>query len=90
MPTAPKKLESSDHAAPIRGTTKERGYSGSWVYVRRIKLAENPMCEFQFNPICTGYATEVHHKDRNTANNDSDNLASVCQSCHLKYHREHA
>ena len=28
----------------------------------------------------------VHHKDRNPANNDVANLATLCASCHLKRH----
>ena len=28
----------------------------------------------------------VHHKDRNPANNDPGNLATLCASCHLKLH----
>ena len=28
----------------------------------------------------------VHHKDRNPANNDPQNLVTLCASCHLKLH----
>lgn len=41
-------------------------------------------------PICEECeATEglhVHHLDRDTANNDPSNLATLCASCHLKRH----
>jgi hypothetical protein len=29
---------------------------------------------------------DVHHKDRNPANDDPSNLATLCESCHLKLH----
>lgn len=30
---------------------------------------------------------DVHHKDGNHQNNNSDNLMVVCRSCHMKLHR---
>lgn len=39
---------------------------------------------------CTDCGTterlHVHHKDRNPANNTSNNLVTLCASCHLKLH----
>ena len=29
---------------------------------------------------------EVHHKDRNWKNNESNNLETLCHSCHMKLH----
>lgn len=31
---------------------------------------------------------DIHHKDGNHHNNESDNLMLVCRSCHMKLHRE--
>jgi len=32
---------------------------------------------------------DVHHKDGNPANNTPENLMTLCDSCHLKWHWEH-
>lgn len=34
----------------------------------------------------TAEALHVHHIDRNPANNDPENLMTLCDSCHLKLH----
>lgn len=33
---------------------------------------------------------DVHHKDGNYQNNSSDNLVTLCRSCHMKIHRKKA
>jgi predicted HNH restriction endonuclease len=33
------------------------------------------------------YNLQVHHWDRNPANNKVENLISLCSGCHLSYHR---
>jgi predicted HNH restriction endonuclease len=33
------------------------------------------------------YTIQVHHRDRQPANNQPDNLIAVCSGCHLFYHR---
>lgn len=34
-----------------------------------------------------GYTLTVHHLDRNSLNDDPDNLAALCQRCHLENER---
>ncbi len=36
----------------------------------------------------TGMKLAIHHKDRNTYNNEKDNLEILCRSCHAKEHRK--
>ncbi|MCC5661350.1 HNH endonuclease [Nostoc sp. XA010] len=33
------------------------------------------------------YTLQVHHWDRNPANNHRSNLIALCSACHLLYHR---
>lgn len=60
-------------------------YSGErWQKLRKIKLAQNPICE-----ICNGrFATQVHHlskaRDDLAGRYDMNNLQSVCVWCHAK------
>lgn len=83
-PTAP--LPRSDRPASDRPTTSARGYGATWRRVRRLKLQRSPLCELALEG-CTGWATEVHHRDHDTRNNSAANLCSVCRNCHLKYHQ---
>ena len=33
------------------------------------------------------YTAQVHHRDRQPANNNPDNLVALCTGCHLHYHQ---
>jgi len=70
-----------------RGTASERGYDGRWAKIRKIKLAEDPLCERCLSEGRTVGAVLVHHKDRNPKNNQWDNLFSCCQPCHELIHK---
>lgn len=50
----------------------------------RIRLAAGGQCS-----ICrtSGIALDIHHKDRNRANNDDSNLQALCRPCHQSVHR---
>jgi len=90
MPTGPKKLKPEGHTAPERGTTAQRGYGGDWPKIRLAKLAQNPVCEFQFPPTCTGWASEVDHilPLSQGGTNEGSNLRSTCKACHCRHHKE--
>ncbi len=68
-----------------RGTATERGYDWQWQKIRKQKLKMNPLCErcSKSRP-----AELVHHKDRNSKNNEWENLESLCQSCHEIEHKD--
>lgn len=66
-----------------RKSSTQRGYDAKWRKLRAIKLRANPLCEC---PGCERVAALVHHKDKNSHNNSSDNLMSVCQPCHERIH----
>lgn len=89
MPTGPKKIEPKDHNAPARGTTKERGYGSDWQKVRLYKLSQNPICEFRFPNICTGWAEHVHHVIplSQGGTHDLKNLKASCMNCHMHHHK---
>jgi 5-methylcytosine-specific restriction enzyme A len=60
--------------------------SASWIRLRRLKLAENPLCQpCQSNGQVVA-AEQVHHildrKDRPDLSLDYENLQSVCVPCH--------
>lgn len=66
-----------------RGTAAERGYTATWSRLRRMKLADSPLCQR-----CGRAATLVHHRDRDTGNSSEDNLESLCSACHRCEHKE--
>ena len=57
--------------------------SPKWKALRQAKLGANPLCEK-----CGAEATEVHHIVPHDGDPelfyDSDNLMSICHSCHAK------
>ena len=71
-------------------------YSNDWIEISyRIKMRDNWRCQecgLQFSPTekrvrdANGkYKTlGVHHKDRNTLNNNPDNLITLCSACHCR------
>ena len=70
--------------------------SQKWKALRVAKLAEQPLCEVCLSKDKITPAIDVHHKDsflnyegleRLAKAYDSDNLLSVCKSCHSYLHR---
>ena len=63
-----------------RPSSHARGYNWAWRKpggIRDQKLTRHPWCAE-----CGTPANEVHHRDGDVANNDPDNLESLCRSCH--------
>lgn len=50
----------------------------------RLRLAAEGKCS-----ICraSGIPLDIHHKDRNRANNDDSNLQVLCRTCHQSVHK---
>lgn len=71
-----------------RGTAAQRGYGARWRRLRKMFLAENPLCADPFGVHAergeTVAASQVDHivaKSRG-GTDDWDNLQSLCRSCH--------
>ena len=57
-----------------------------WRRVRRLHLAEHPLCEDCAAKQIHKAAWTVHHLDENQYNNAPENLWSLCFLCHEKRH----
>ena len=77
----------SSHRPRAASTTASRGYGSQWRKIRAAVLAASPLCALSL-PGCTGWATQVHHRDRDTSNNAAGNLLAVCGPCHRLHHTE--
>ena len=60
-----------------RPSPSARGYDHSWRKIRAAYLAAHPYCVK-----CGKPATEAHHKDEDTGNNDWGNLEARCKPHH--------
>ena len=73
-----------------RDTSSKRGYDSKWEVVRIAYLAKRPVCEQCHDMGLVVPAVLVHHivpiKDGG-ARLHSDNLRSLCSSCHENVHR---
>lgn len=73
--------------AYVKKDASEQSWSEAHGSARKIVyLIENreKVCE-----ICGSTVNvDIHHKDGNHQNNDSENLMLVCRSCHNKLHRQ--
>ncbi|MEM7131190.1 MAG: HNH endonuclease [Chloroflexota bacterium] len=69
-----------------RGSRHQRGYDCRWVRVRRIHLAEYPLCADCLEQEQVTAAKEVHHikKLAEGGTHLPDNLMSLCKSCHSR------
>jgi 5-methylcytosine-specific restriction protein A len=68
-----------------RGSASQRGYDATWQRVRRMHLANKPLCHDCFNEGGrVTIATEVHHiiAKRDGGTNEFENLMSLCKSHH--------
>ena len=71
-----------------RGTRKERGYTETWLKVRRMKFSRNPICERCDKKGITEPTRIVHHVNRDPRDNRRENLESLCIPCHNEEHKE--
>jgi len=69
-----------------RETAQARGYTHRWQQIRKAKLNRNPLCQNCKKNKKIKPAYLVHHIDENPKNNASDNLLSLCRSCHDEIH----
>src|SRR2546422_11469031 len=69
-----------------RGSPRERGYDTAWEKLRRIKLAQDPLCEIQTHCAGVTAADEVDHvipiRQRPDLRLVMSNLQSACHRCH--------
>ncbi len=80
------KKQASINYELTRETATQRGYDTRWRKIRKLKLSRNPMCMCED---CNGtylVANLVHHRDNNPKNNNRQNLQSMNDVCHNKYH----
>lgn len=71
-------------ADEMRGSAASRGYDGRWQRVRAMHLSAHPLCADCADTGRVVEATEVHHRValRKGGTHNSDNLLSLCKSCH--------
>lgn len=75
------------HGAHRRGDPSIAGPLDAWLHVqaRRIWMDHNG----GINPACwCGEPAHIHHRDRNPANNDMENLEPLCKVHHAERHAE--
>lgn len=76
-PTAPKLNLHRPKQAP-RPDRSHYGYRHQ--QLRKLKLEQTPLCEYQFPDICTGWATECDHLQYPATR--LEHYASACANCH--------
>jgi 5-methylcytosine-specific restriction enzyme A len=69
-----------------RGTTKQRGYAGTWPARRKRWLARQPLCAECERKGEVVAATEVDHivPKAQGGVDDESNLQSLCRACHSR------
>ena len=67
-----------------RGSSTQQGYGSRWRRIRKMQLSSYPLCAECLRHGRTTVATEVHHRDGNPSNNQSNNLESLCKECHSR------
>lgn len=71
-----------------RGSSAQRGYGARWRRLRRMKLANDPLCADPFNVHADQVviATEVDHITPKVQGGQDvmENLQSLCKSCHSR------
>ena len=70
-----------------RLSSTERGYDSGWIKVRNAKRAADPLCERCLANGIVRVLDVVHHKDRNRANRNWENLESLCLDHHDAEHK---
>ena len=91
MPTKPKTFHPAHNTVgtayePHRASPTKRGYGRHWEKVRKMFLAEHPLCEDCAAQGLTTPATEVHHikplRGHPELHYAPENLAALCKMCH--------
>jgi hypothetical protein len=82
-------------AKPIAPRSQKRSLEEKLYSLRRkVFLQNHPMCEAHVQGVCTGPATECHHKKGRVGNDllDETNWLALCHNCHeyVENHREFA
>jgi len=72
-----------------RGTAVQRGYDARWRRIRKMVLAEEPLCRECLKHGIVKPATDVHHIDGNPKNNKRENLEPLCHECHSRHTAKH-
>lgn len=67
-----------------RGSAAARGYDARWRRVRRMVLAEEPLCRRCAAAGRVMPATDVHHIDGDVRNLSRENLEPLCHECHSR------
>lgn len=67
-----------------RPSRSARGYDEHWMKLRRMVLAQEPLCRSCMTQGRHTAANEVDHMDGNVRNNAWSNMQSLCKSCHSK------
>ncbi len=67
-----------------RDPTTRKRYGKHWKHIRDRYIIAHPLCEKCFKDAKITKAQEVHHVIplSNGGNHDTDNLMSLCKSCH--------
>lgn len=70
-----------------RGGSSHDGYPTEFSHSlkKRIKIRDNYTCQCCYSTMASPLL-DVHHIDRNRKHNNSENLVTVCHSCHLGIH----
>jgi len=66
-----------------RGSAAQRGYGWQWTKLRKLVLAEQPICKM---PGCWEPSAEVDHivPKAKGGTDDRDNLQGLCKPCHSR------
>ena len=67
-----------------RGTAHERGYDANHRRLRKIVLAEEPLCRHCLEKGITTASNEMDHIDGNSRNLKRSNLQGLCKPCHSR------
>ena len=73
-----------------RSPDVRRKYKGEWTKIRSRYVMEHPLCERCLEKGRLTPVEEVHHilSVSQGGTHDTENLMSLCQSCHTKLHHE--
>ena len=78
-------------AKPIAPRSQKRSKEERLYSAKRVLfLLDFPMCQANIQGVCTGQATEVHHKysgkDRSQFFTDEETWLAICRNCHNWVH----
>lgn len=69
-----------------RDPETKRRYGAGWQRIRKVKIAQNPLCEMCLKENRATPTEEVHHilPLAKGGTHDMDNLMSLCTKCHSR------